>query len=387
MNSRTKCFLLNLLSGFIVVLICAASFFALVNIVFNSVYIKTEVEGFSMLPTLNTTVPTSTEEGDVIPATGEHNYVGGVCTVCKAQEPTVVDYSGKYYIATIRTSGNYFYMISDLGTASTKRYQAVDSGLITLPASITDSADGYVFVLEKNTDGTYCIYAEGVNGDNYLGWTSGNSGTLVEQNDAIKFTVDVTEGIYNIHFAASDGERYLSLNSSTSSNYFAFYKGTQIQDLVLVPVEPEPECTHSNLEWVYDDPQHWQKCTAEGCDYTTEKTAHSYEETITTNATCTSEGLKTFTYLVTLDKAIPFSAPAGGIRLHHNGPLYTYPLGGRNTSGSWDNLSGKISGVTRNDFMHNKWAPGAVTAKFGLQINAKEPDAVTEVKNLKLVIE
>lgn len=92
-------------------------------------------------------------------------------------------------------------------------------------------------------------------------------------------------------------------------------------------------------------------------------------------------------YLVTLDKAIPFSAPAGGIRLHHNGPLYTYPLGGRNTSGSWDNLSGKISGVTRNDFMHNKWAPGAVTAKFGLQINAKEPDAVTEVKNLKLVIE
>lgn len=66
MNTRIKRVLFNVLSSVMVVLICAMSFFALINIVFNTVYIKTEVEGFSMLPTLNTTVPTATEEGDVV---------------------------------------------------------------------------------------------------------------------------------------------------------------------------------------------------------------------------------------------------------------------------------------------------------------------------------
>ena len=90
MNSRTKCFLLNLLSGFIVVLICAASFFALVNIVFNSVYIKTEVEGFSMLPTLNTTVPTSTEEGDVIYINKFCSYTNNDIVVAKRGDSYII---------------------------------------------------------------------------------------------------------------------------------------------------------------------------------------------------------------------------------------------------------------------------------------------------------
>jgi hypothetical protein len=92
-------------------------------------------------------------------------------------------------------------------------------------------------------------------------------------------------------------------------------------------------------------------------------------------------------YQVTLDKAIPFSAPAGGIRQHHNGPLYIYPVGGRKTSGGWDKLSGKISGMARNDFPQNQWAQGAKTAKLGLLINAPSPDTLTDVKDLKIVIE
>ena len=229
--------------------------------------------------TCGTCKETKTEE---IPATGEHNYVGGVCTGCGKEEPTVVDYSGKYYIATIRTSGNYFYMTSDLGTAGTKRYQAVDSGLTALPDSITVPTNGYVFVLEKNDDGTYYIYAEGVDGDNYLGWTSGNSGTLVAKENAIKFTVDVTEGIYNIHFAASDAERYLALNGTSGNNYFAFYKSGQKQDLVLVPVESEPECTH-----VYD---HDCDTTCNKCGETRE-TTHTEVIDAAVAATCTETGL------------------------------------------------------------------------------------------------
>ena len=154
--------------------------------------------------------------------------------------PATTDYSGKYYIATKRTSGNYFYMTSDLGTAGTKRYQAVDSDLTALPASITSAEDGYVFVLEKNSDGTYKIYADGVIGDNYLGWTSGNSGILVSENDAVSLTVDAnTNGSFNIHFTTSDGERYLALNGTAGNDYFAFYKNGQAQDICLVTVSGE----------------------------------------------------------------------------------------------------------------------------------------------------
>ncbi len=185
-----------------------------------------------------------------------------VCDVCGAtienNTPETGDYSGRYYIATIRTTGNYFYMTSNLGTASTKRYQAVDSGLTVLPGLIDTPADGYVFVLENNGDGTYSIYVEGVNGDNYLGWTSDNSGILVPKADALKLTVEVNDGMYNIHFKASDAERYLALNQNTGSNYFAWYKSGQKQNLVLISVKT---CEHINTENVAEVPA---SCTTTG---------------------------------------------------------------------------------------------------------------------------
>ena len=182
-----------------------------------------------------------------------HNFIEGICSRCETEDSSAIDFSGRYYIAAIRTSGNYFYMTSDLGTASTNRYQAVDSGLTVLPTSITTPESGYVFVLIDNGDGTYSIQAEGVDSNNYLGWTSGNSGTLVAEAGALELTVEITDGVYNIHFAASDAERYLALNGTSNNNYFAWYKSGQKQDLVLIPVEdsgsgetPEPDCEHTN---------------------------------------------------------------------------------------------------------------------------------------------
>ena len=176
------------------------------------------------------------------------------------EDDPVVDsgYSGRYYIATIRSSGNYFYMTNDLGTASTKRYTAVDSGRAELPASILGPDADKIFVLEKNEDGTYCIYAEGVEGNNYLGWSSGNSGIFVNKDNALNFTVELTEdNAYNIHFTG-DEERYLALNSNSTANYFAFYKSGQKQDLVLIPVI---DCNHTNTETVEEVPA---TCTSVG---------------------------------------------------------------------------------------------------------------------------
>ena len=197
---------------------------------------KTENRVEATCTTDGSVTVTCSDCGEIVSTTtipAGHNYVNGVCSECGAKLP---NYSGKYYIATIRTSGNYFYMTSDLGTASTERYQAVDSGLTALPEqiSLASAVPACIFVLEMNDDGTYCIYAEGVDGDNYLGWTSGNSGILVSKDNALKLTVTLKEdGTFNICY---NGERYLSLNSSSTSNYFAWYAGTQKQDLSLIPV-------------------------------------------------------------------------------------------------------------------------------------------------------
>lgn len=197
--------------------------------------------------TKSCTYPGCTEKvTEEIPATGEHNYVEGVCSMCGENEP-VVGYAGKYVIATIRSSGNYWYMTNDLGSGSTARYTAVDSGLKTLPESVEYANGNYIFVLESNNDGTYSIYAESVTGDNkYLGWSSGNSGTLVAADKALKLAVECDEnGLFNIHFTASDAERYLALNQTSGSDYFAFYKSGQKQNLVLIPVTVGA-CQHIN---------------------------------------------------------------------------------------------------------------------------------------------
>lgn len=179
-----------------------------------------------------------TEAVDII----EHNYGDdNLCTMCGKLDPMSVDYSGRYYVATIRTSGNYFWMTYDLGTASTKRYQAVDTELTKLPGFIPDSEDlVYVFVLVKNDDGTYYMRAEGVDGDNYLYMTSNNGGAFTSEDNAQKLSVDKNkDGTFNIHFIDSDAERYLALNDDSRYNYFAWYTG-ECKDLSLVPVISEP---------------------------------------------------------------------------------------------------------------------------------------------------
>ena len=153
----------------------------------------------------------------------------------KCQGHTVAGSEYKVMIATVRTTGgNYYIATSDLGTAGTKRYTAVDSG-VSDPTKLPEPQDNQVWTIEATTGGYYLKASNG----QYVCWTSGNSGNLTtDKSKALVLTIDydADKNICNIHFTASDGERYFSLNGTSGNDYFAFYKGTQKQDLTLKQV-------------------------------------------------------------------------------------------------------------------------------------------------------
>ena len=175
----------------------------------------------------------------------EHIYENGTCTLCGESKPSdPLGLDGKeFYIAALRNQGNYWYMTNSLGNANTERYTAIDSGSKTLPQSITNKDLSYVFIFEYIGEGKYYIYTYTTESNiKYLGHAGGNSGTLVDKDSANTFTIETTdEGKYIISLT-SEG-RNLELN--TSNAYFAFYGGTQINNLALIPVSDEI-CEHSN---------------------------------------------------------------------------------------------------------------------------------------------
>ncbi|MGM9524092.1 MAG: hypothetical protein ACI3VU_06740, partial [Faecousia sp.] len=192
---------------------------------------------------------------EVIEATGVHTYGDDhVCTVCGAVDVAAFDFSGNYYIATMRATGNYFWMTNDTSTGT--RYTAVDSGLTELPSEITSDVDAAkVWTLEKQEDGTYLLSSNGM----YSTWSSGNTAAFGETGLAL--TLAKTGDIFTISFVSAEpATRYLSLNANSGNNYFAFYKGSQKQELSLIPVAAETPVTHTAL---YFEGQA-ATCTTEG---------------------------------------------------------------------------------------------------------------------------
>ena len=174
----------------------------------------------------------------------KHSFEDGTCTRCGEDKPAdPLGLDGKeFYIAALRSSGTYWYMTNNLGSANVERYTAINSESNTLPNYITNKDAAYVFLFEYNENGTYYIYTYVGSDVKYLGYTSGNSGTLVDKASAVEFAIEaVDDGKYNISF--TDKSRYLELNLSNA--YFAFYTGTQIKDLALIPVSDEV-CEHSS---------------------------------------------------------------------------------------------------------------------------------------------
>lgn len=172
--------------------------------------------------------------------TQQHSFSNGEC-ICGAEE--VKNYSGRYYIAAVRSGDNgvYQYLTSD--TASS-RYVITSSGVTTLPASISKPDANKVFVISRSADGSYRIQAEGRTDAGYLSWGSGNTGSFSANGNAVKI-IENTDGTYQIRLAdEADGVRYLAFNSTATNLYAAWYK-TGTKNLRLIPVSGTAAHTHS----------------------------------------------------------------------------------------------------------------------------------------------
>ena len=145
---------------------------------------------------------------------------------------TESDFSGTYAILTKRTTGGFWYMTNDLGTASTKRFTAEEAGGTLPEEGVTLGASK---LWEVSKLGEYYT-VKSIGAEKYITWTSGNSANLGDEG--ILFTITMTdEGFYNLSYAASDATRYLSLNQTSGSDYFALYKDGQKKDLALIRAE------------------------------------------------------------------------------------------------------------------------------------------------------
>lgn len=151
--------------------------------------------------------------------------------------------AGNYVILAKKDASTYYAL---KGEASGTRIASVDySGSI------------------ENYDGTdaslvWTIAASGTsytikNGGNFIGWTSGNSADLIAEAsfDANKCLMSIdqnTDGTYKIYVTSST-DRILARN--TSNAYFAFYTGSQYNDIVLVPAVVDERET---LTLAFDQP-------------------------------------------------------------------------------------------------------------------------------------
>ena len=151
----------------------------------------------------------------------------------EGQQPPVEEPADEFIVLAQRNNtSNWFYMTADLGTAGTKRFQAVDAGTPNKSMINTSPTDSkYIWSFEEVAGGIALV-----NEKQYASWKSGNSAILSTTPMALNIT-DVSEDQVNMSFVDGEGyTRYLSLNATAGNNYFAFYKGTtQKCNLLVIP--------------------------------------------------------------------------------------------------------------------------------------------------------
>ena len=163
------------------------------------------------------------------------SYTEGEVTATTTFDITVseqVDYSGTYAIVAYRntnTEKKYYYLTNEETETATVRLTAVLAGE-NKPNDNVEVAASKLWNVSKSGS-AYTI--QSVASDEYVSWTTGNSANMSETGTEFTITKNDDE-TYCFGFADGDDIRYLSLNTTAGSNYFAMYKGSQTQNLYLI---------------------------------------------------------------------------------------------------------------------------------------------------------
>ena len=158
----------------------------------------------------------------------EDNHV--VTAVYKEEETPVTPPAAQRYVVVARSgnTANWYYMLAEETSTSTKRYVAESTGTNDLSKVVTSGkANKYYWEFETDGDDTYLK-----SNSSYCYSTSDKSAKLGTYGTPL--TIDRTNSsYYQIYYTSGSDDRYLSFNASASS--FAFYKSTQIRDLYFLP--------------------------------------------------------------------------------------------------------------------------------------------------------
>ena len=138
---------------------------------------------------------------------------------------------GDYVIIASNANKTSYFALSS--TASGSRLASVDVVCEEGATSFLTPDETLIWTI-KATVGGYNIISSG---GKYLNWTSGNSANTSETAESV---VDIKEsataGRYNIIWGKDD-TRLLAKNQDPSYAYFAFYTGSQLKDLLIIPAE------------------------------------------------------------------------------------------------------------------------------------------------------
>ncbi len=237
-------------------------------------------------------------------ATGVHTYVGGVCSGCGSAEPQTETFK-KVTTALADWSGTYLIVYEDGTTAS------VFDGSLTTLDKVSNIVTKTISDDSIETEATYAFTIAAVEGGysiqsaskQYIGQTSNDNGLATGESVLVN-TISLDSDVVNI----ISGGAYLRYNSASNQLRFRYYKSssyTNQKSIALYRLDDgSVACTHEGVEWSVKESA---TCTEDGvetftctCGYATTReipaTGHTFE-----NNVCTVCGKEETTFAMVLN--------------------------------------------------------------------------------------
>ena len=236
------------------------------NMKYNNVVVNCEIKATAASTTMIyfTTMPASLKSGETYTITvttdkatytkqgtiGDKaleftagNVTGFTANMATATREAIDNYEGNFVIVAKRATGNYFYL-APTNKVNATRLDAIDTQASTLEM-IDNTVEEYIWTIEK--DGLHYTIMS-ADGKYISAYTDGNNARVdAAVSENTKMSIIESGDCVNIQSVAYNN-RFLEFNSDVQYQYFAFYKGTQIKNLYLIPAVVD-ERTKQNLSF------------------------------------------------------------------------------------------------------------------------------------------